>query len=152
MATVMRYFCLHFTSVQLSRYVCSYTLFFSKDVVFPAQAEYSYFSADFRLKIFLYYSYIIAYGIFVLFRIFWAINYKCLVSGSGSCSVHCACALDTTFRSGGQDVTSKYTLYIYKMHIKTIVFFFSIRLEQQNGLIFFPDCTSLEYYVKNIMW
>ena len=113
MATVMRYFCLHFTSVQLSRYVCSYTLFFSKDVVFPAQAEYSYFSAHFRLKIFLYYSYIIAYGIFVLFRIYWAINYKCLVSGSGSCSVHCACALDTTFRSGGQDVTSKYTLYIY---------------------------------------
>ena len=66
MATVMRYFCLHFTSVQLSRYVCSYTPFFCKDVVFPAQAEYSYFSADFRLKILLYYSYIITYGIFVL--------------------------------------------------------------------------------------
>ena len=42
-----------------------YTLFFffllfvfslSKNVVFPTQAEYSYFSADFRLKIFLYYS------------------------------------------------------------------------------------------------
>ena len=37
-----------------------YTLFFLfflyKNVVFPAQAEYSYFSADFRLKIFLYYS------------------------------------------------------------------------------------------------
>ena len=38
-----------------------YTLFFfffflNKNVVFPAQAEYSYFSADFRLKIFLYYS------------------------------------------------------------------------------------------------
>ena len=30
--------------------------FFYKIVVFPAQAEYSYFSADFRLKIFLYYS------------------------------------------------------------------------------------------------
>ena len=82
MATVMPYFCLHFTSVLLSRYVCSYILFFSKDVVFPAQAEYSYFSADFRLKIFLYCSDIIAYGIFVLFRIYWAtcINYKCLVS------------------------------------------------------------------------
>ena len=26
-----------------------------KNVVFPAQAEYSYFSADFRLKILLYY-------------------------------------------------------------------------------------------------
>ena len=33
----------------------NYTLFY-KNVVFPAQAEYSYFSADFRLKIFLYYS------------------------------------------------------------------------------------------------
>ena len=30
--------------------------FFDKNVVFPAQAEYSYFSANFRLKIFLYYS------------------------------------------------------------------------------------------------
>ena len=60
-ATVTRFFCLHFTSVVLSRYVCSYTPFFSKDVVFPAQAEYSYFSADFRLKIFLYYSYIRIY-------------------------------------------------------------------------------------------
>ena len=32
-----------------------YALFY-KNVVFPAQAEYSYFSTDFRLKIFLYYS------------------------------------------------------------------------------------------------
>ena len=70
MATVTRYFCLHFTAVVLSRYVCSYSLFFSEDVVFPAQAEYFYFSADFRLKIFLYYYYIIAYDIFVLFRIY----------------------------------------------------------------------------------
>ena len=30
--------------------------FFYKNVVFPAHAEYSYFSADFKLKIFLYYS------------------------------------------------------------------------------------------------
>ena len=30
--------------------------FFNKNVVFPAQAEHSYSSADFRLKIFLYYS------------------------------------------------------------------------------------------------
>ena len=29
--------------------------FFYKNVVFTAQAEYSYFSADFRMKIFLYY-------------------------------------------------------------------------------------------------
>ena len=131
MATVMRYFCLHFTSVQLLRYVCSYTLFFSKDVVFPAQAEYSYFSADFRLKIFLYYSYIIAYGIFVLFRLYWAINYKCLVSGSGSCSLHCACALDTTFRSEAK-MSRQNILFIYIKYF----FFFSIRLEQQSGLIF----------------
>ena len=34
----------------------AYTLLFYKNVVFPAQAEYSYFSADFRLKTFLYYS------------------------------------------------------------------------------------------------
>ena len=33
---------------------------------FPTQAEYSYFSVDFRLKIFLYYSLIIAYDISVL--------------------------------------------------------------------------------------
>ena len=131
MATVMRYFCLHFTSLQLLRYVCSYTLFFSKDVVFPAQAEYSYFSADFRLKIFLYYSYIIAYGIFVLFRIYWAINYKCLVSGSGSCSLHCACALDTTFRSEAK-MSRQNILFIYIKYF----FLFSIRLEKQSGLIF----------------
>ena len=30
--------------------------FFYKNVVFPVQVEYSCFSADFRLKIFLYYS------------------------------------------------------------------------------------------------
>ena len=35
----------------------AYTLFFNENVVFPAQAEYSYFSADFGLRIFLYYSY-----------------------------------------------------------------------------------------------
>ena len=35
----------------------TFTLFFfCKNIVFPAQAEYSYFSADFRLNIFLYYS------------------------------------------------------------------------------------------------
>ena len=28
-----------------------YTLFFYRNIVFPAEAEYSYFSADFRLKI-----------------------------------------------------------------------------------------------------
>ena len=52
----------------VTRYVCSYTLFFSQKVFFfPAQAEYSYFSADFRLKILLHYSLnIIAYDISVL--------------------------------------------------------------------------------------
>ena len=77
MPTVKRYFCLHLTSVLLSRYVFSYTLFFYNNAVFPAQAEYSYFSVDFRPKIFLY-SYIIAYDISVLEY------YKCLVAGSGS--------------------------------------------------------------------
>ena len=77
MPTVKRYFSLHLTSVLLSRYVFSYTLLFHNNVVFPAQAEHSYFSADFRLKIFLF-SYIIAYDISVLEY------YKCLVSGSGS--------------------------------------------------------------------
>ena len=38
------------------RYTLFFFFFFCKNVVFPAQAEYSYFSADFRLKIFLYYS------------------------------------------------------------------------------------------------
>ena len=31
-----------------------YTLFLYKNIAFPAQAEHSYFSANFRLKIFLY--------------------------------------------------------------------------------------------------
>ena len=45
---------------QLGRHKSEYTLFFFfffyTNVVFPAQAEYSYFPADFRLKIFLSYS------------------------------------------------------------------------------------------------
>ena len=36
--------------------VCKHSFLFYKNVVFPAQAEYSYFSADFWLKTFLYYS------------------------------------------------------------------------------------------------
>ena len=95
MPTVKRYFCLHLTSVLLSRYVFSYTLFFYNNVVFPAQAEYSYFSANFRLKIFLYYSYIIAYDISVLEY------YKCLVSGSGSRYI-----VHVIHRQRGQYVTS----------------------------------------------
>ena len=77
MPTVKRYFCLH---VLLSRYVFAYTLFFYNNVVFQAQAESSYFSADFRLKIFLYYSYIIAYDILQVFGIWIRI------------ALHCACA------------------------------------------------------------
>ena len=46
--------------------VCLHYFLFYKNVVFPAQAEYSYFSADFGLKTFLYYSQIIAYDISVL--------------------------------------------------------------------------------------
>ena len=37
-------------------FILPFTLSFFKNVVFPAQAEYSYFCADFRLKIFLHYS------------------------------------------------------------------------------------------------
>ena len=44
-------YCLSSTS-----YIRLHSFFFYKNVVFPAQAEYFYFSADFRLKIFLYYS------------------------------------------------------------------------------------------------
>ena len=152
----MRYFCLHFTSVQLSRYVCSYTLFFSKDVVFPAQAEYSYFSADYRLKIFSYYSYIIAYGIFVLFRIYWAINYYTSVWFLDLDRVQYIVHVLWTplFVARPRCHVKIYSLYI--IYIKCIsrqFFFFSIRLEQQSDLIFFffPECTSREYYVKNIM-
>ena len=39
MATVTRYFCLHLTSVLLSRYVCSYTLFFSNLHLQPATCK-----------------------------------------------------------------------------------------------------------------
>ena len=51
------------------------TLILNKNVVFPAQAEYSYLSADFRLKIFLYFSKIFSFWNFRL-RIYWAINYS----------------------------------------------------------------------------
>ena len=44
------------------------TLLFFISVVFPAQAEYSYFSADFRLKIFFYYSSIKPSAVFVFAR------------------------------------------------------------------------------------
>ena len=37
--------------------------FLYKNVVFPAQAEYFYFSADFRLKIFLYYIVFLNYSL-----------------------------------------------------------------------------------------
>ena len=40
--------------------------FFNNNVVFPAEAEHSYFSADFRQKIFVYYSYIMANDVSVL--------------------------------------------------------------------------------------
>ena len=40
----------------LLMFINSFFLYIYKNVKFPAQAEYSYFSADFRLRIFLYYS------------------------------------------------------------------------------------------------
>ena len=55
-----------------------------KNVVFLAQAEYSYFSASFRLKIF--FNLVLFFKRYSLwhfrFRIYWGIYYKCLVSGS----------------------------------------------------------------------
>ena len=57
----------------------AYTLFcFIRMFVFPAQAEYSYFSADFRLKniLVLFLNYSLWH---FRFRIYWGINYKCLV-------------------------------------------------------------------------
>ena len=41
-----------------SSHYTHYTPFLYKNVIFPAQAAYSYFSVDFRLKIFLNYSYL----------------------------------------------------------------------------------------------
>ena len=50
-------FCLKNTSQHKNNTIyIIHSFFIYKNVVFPAQAEYSYFSADFRLKIFLYYS------------------------------------------------------------------------------------------------
>ena len=58
-----------------------YNLFFLiyKNVVFSGQAEYSYFSADFSLKIFLYYSWIIknlSYPFSGLFIFFFPVYYR----------------------------------------------------------------------------
>ena len=84
------------------------------NVVFPAQAEYSYFSADFRLKIFLYYSDIIAYDISVLEY------YKCLVSGSVSRYI-----VHVIHRQRGQYVTSN----------NTWPFCFEKRISQRNSVM-----------------
>ena len=47
---------LHVQNVMSGVFVHSLYIYIYKNVVFPAQAEYFYFSADFRMKIFLYYS------------------------------------------------------------------------------------------------
>ena len=68
-----------------------YTLFLIWNLVFPGQAEYSYFSAYFSLKIFLYYSWIIIekeriYHIFLRFvHIFFTVYYRYVFQ---SCTVH----------------------------------------------------------------
>ena len=51
---------------KLSKTISTLFFFFNKNVVFPAQAEYSHSSADFRLKILQYYSQFIAHDISVL--------------------------------------------------------------------------------------
>ena len=56
-----------------------YTLFLNKNIVFPAQAEYSYVSADFRLKMFLMVVFlIIAYNISILGCMYhhWTFGYR----------------------------------------------------------------------------
>ena len=60
MSTVTRYFRLHLTSDTFACTIFSFIRMFS-------QAEYSYFSADFRLKIFLYYSNITLFFIRIYF-------------------------------------------------------------------------------------
>ena len=66
----------------------AYTLFcFIRMLFFPAQAEYSYFFADFRLITFLY-SVFLNYSLWHFrFRIYWGINYKCLVFRSVLCYI-----------------------------------------------------------------
>ena len=53
-----------------------YTLFLYKNVVFLAQVEYSYISADFRLKIFLYILFLCYSLCHFRFRIYWGIKYS----------------------------------------------------------------------------
>ena len=55
-----------FSRVLMGSRSSKYTLFLNKNVVFPAQAEYSYSSVDFSPKIFQYYSQFIAHDISVL--------------------------------------------------------------------------------------
>ena len=91
-----------------------YTLFLYKDVVVSAQAEYSYFSVDFRLKIFLYYSQIIAYDIFLLEFIGVSITsvwYLDLYIALFYCVTLCTCSIAFHCGQRGQedDVTSNYT-------------------------------------------
>ena len=76
--------------------VCIHSFLFYKNVVFPAQAEYSYFSADFRLITFLYYSKIIAYDISVLEFIgvsiisVWYLNLYCVTLRMCSIAFRCS--------------------------------------------------------------
>ena len=82
--------CSQMSGVFYHSVIHSFLFFFYKNIVFPGQAEYSYFSADFRLKIFLYYSYIIGCDISVLEFI--GISIKLLqVFGIWICiALHCA--------------------------------------------------------------
>ncbi len=72
-------------------YFLYYTLFY-KNTVFPIQAEYSNFSADFRLKLLLW-TFLENTVWHFRFSKYWVINYKCLVSRSVSCYIvhmyHC---------------------------------------------------------------
>ena len=105
----------------LKRFFNSLHSFLYKNVVFPGKAEYSYFSAHSRaeniLPIFLNYSLW-----HFCFRIYCGINYKCLVSGSGSrYIVH---VLHRLSFQRGQDATSNDTLKkAFRTEIPDFIFF-----------------------------
>ena len=100
---------------------CAYskhTLFFSRNIVFPADAEYSYFSADFRLKIFLliFLDLSVWQFCFRMYLLFW----QCL-SNSGASSLQ---ALNLGWR------TKLYAemLSAYRRQIMQCCFFFFLFL------------------------
>ena len=74
------------------------TLFFYENGVFTPRAEYSYFSADIRLEIFLYYSGLNYNLRHFRFRMYWGINIKQRIYHDTFCSlVYFFCAVYWTY-------------------------------------------------------